>query len=154
MNSKDYMELAIKYAKKAMALDEVPVGAVLFDEKKQKLISARHNEIVSANNPLNHAEILVIQDGFRMLNSRFLKDTVIYSTLEPCIMCAAAISEARIKKIYFGAYDEKKGAIENNIRIFNNKNSNYYKPDIYGGIKEKECAALLKNFFISKRELN
>ena len=89
-----------------------------------------------------------------MLNSRFLKDTVIYSTLEPCIMCAAAISEARIKKIYFGAYDEKKRAIENNIRIFNNKNSNYYKPDIYGGIKEKECAALLKNFFISKRELN
>ena len=64
-------------------------------------------------------------------------------------MCAAAISEARIKKLYFGAYDEKKGSIENNIRIFSNKN--YFKPEIYGGIKEKECSLLLKNFFEQKR---
>ena len=66
-------------------------------------------------------------------------------------MCAAAISDARIKKIYFGAYDEKKGAIENGIRIFNNKN--YFKPEIYGGVKEKECAQILKSFFSSKRKL-
>ena len=154
MKSKDYMELALKYAKKALRLNEIPIGAVLFDEKNQKLISARHNEIVSTNNPLNHAEILVIQDGCKIMNSRYLEDTVIFSTLEPCIMCSAAISEARIKKIYFGAYDEKKGALENNIRIFNNRDLSYYKPDVYGGIKEKECSILLKNFFTSKRESN
>ena len=65
-------------------------------------------------------------------------------------MCAAAISDARIKKIYFGAYDEKKGAIENGIRIFNNKN--YFKPEIYGGVKENECSLILENFFSSKRK--
>ena len=72
-------------------------------------------------------------------------EIIIYVTLEPCAMCAAAISEARIKRIYFGAYDEKKGAIENGIRIFSNKN--YFQPEIYGGIKEKECSIILKSFF-------
>ena len=151
MYENNYMELAIEYAKKAASLNEVPVGAVLVDEKSQKILSLRHNEIVNQNNPLKHAEILVIEESCKIKKSRYLNDTVIYVTLEPCAMCAAAISEARIKKIYFGSYDEKKGAIENGIRIFSN--NSYFKPEIYGGIKEKECSLILKNFFSSKRNL-
>ena len=120
MYENNYMELAIEYAKKAASLNEVPVGAVLVDEKSQKILSLRHNEIVNQNNPLKHAEILVIEESCKIKKSRYLNDTVIYVTLEPCAMCAAAISEARIKKIYFGCYDETKGAIENGIRIFSN----------------------------------
>ena len=150
MNKNIYMELAIKQAKKASSLNEVPVGAVLVDEKNQKLLSLRHNETISQNNPLKHAEILVIEEACKLLKSRYLVNSVIYITLEPCVMCAAAISEARVKRIYFGAYDEKKGSIENGIRIFSNKN--YFKPEIYGGVKEKECAQILKSFFSSKRK--
>ena len=150
MNEDNYMELAIEYAQKAASLNEVPVGAVLVDDKNQKVISLRHNEIVNKNNCLNHAEILVIEESCKIKKSRYLGDTVIYVTLEPCSMCAAAISEARIKRIYFGAYDEKKGAIENGIRIFSNKN--YFQPEIYGGFKEKECSIILKSFFYSKRK--
>ncbi len=151
MYENNYMELAIEYAKKAASLNEVPVGAVLVDEKSQKILSLRHNEIVNQNNPLKHAEILVIEESCKIKKSRYLNDTVIYVTLEPCAMCAAAISEARIKKIYFGCYDETKGAIENGIRIFSN--NSYFKPEIYGGIKEKECSLILKKFFSSKRNL-
>ena len=149
MNENNYMELAIEHAKKAASLNEVPVGAVLVDEKNQEVISFRHNEIISQNNCLNHAEILVIGEACELRKSRYLNNTVMYVTLEPCAMCAAAISEARIKKIYFGAYDEKKGAIENGIRIFSNKT--YFQPEVYGGIKEKECSLILKSFFSSRR---
>lgn len=146
------MELAIKFAKKAELLNEIPIGAVLVDEKNQELLAARHNEINTGNNPLNHAEILVIQDGCKIKKSKYLLDTVIYTTLEPCMMCAAAISEAKINKVYFGAYDEGKGEIENNFRLFNKKK--YFKPEIYGGIKEKECSTIIKNFFIKKRKFH
>ena len=150
MNENNYMELAIECAKKAALLNEVPIGAVLVDEKNQQVLSIRHNEIVNKNNPLNHAEILVIEESCKLKKSRYLSDTIIYVTLEPCAMCAAAISEARIKKIYFGSYDEKKGSIESGIRIFTNKN--YFKPEIYGGIRESECSQILKIFFSQKRK--
>ena len=151
MNQDNYMELAIEHAKKAALLNEVPIGAALVDEKNQKVLSVRHNEIFRQNNPLNHAEILVINEACKLKKNRYLVDTAIYVTLEPCAMCAVAISNARIKKIYFGAYDEKIGAIENGARIFQNKN--YFKPEIYGGIKEKECSLMLKNFFRIKRRV-
>ena len=120
MNIDFYMNLAIKKAEEALNYDEVPVGAVLINENNNQIISSRHNEITAQNNPLKHAESLVIEDACKLKKSKFLLNTVIYVTLEPCLMCAAAISESRIKKIYFGAYDEKKGSIENGIRIFNN----------------------------------
>ena len=150
MNEYNYMELALEHAKKGAALNETPVGAVLVDELKQEVLSIRHNEVVSLNNPLNHAEILVIEETCKLKKSRYLSNTVIYVTLEPCAMCATAISEARIKRIYFGAYDEKKGAIESGIRIFDN--NNYFKPEVYGGIMENECSEMLKSFFSSRRQ--
>ena len=117
-----YMDLAIEHAKKAVSQNEVPVGAVLVDLNNHKVLSARHNETFIQNNQLKHAEILVIEEACKLKTSRYLIDTAIYVTLEPCAMCAVAISESRIKKIFFGAYDEKKGAIESGIRIFSNKN--------------------------------
>ena len=147
------MELALEHAKKAKLLGEVPVGAVIVNELNYEILSIRHNEMKNKNNPLKHAELLAIDDACKIINSRFLLNTLIYVTLEPCAMCAAAISEARIKKLYFGAYDEKKGAIENGIRIFNNNNY-YFKPEVYGGIKEIECSIILKEFFQLKRKLD
>ena len=122
MNENNYMDLAIKQAKRAATLNEVPIGAVLLDYRSKELLSARHNETVIQTNPLKHAEILVIEDACKLKKSRYLVNTIIFVTLEPCAMCAAAISEARIAKIYFGAYDEKKGAIENGPRIYNQEN--------------------------------
>ena len=152
MNENNYMDFAIEQAKMAEILDEVPVGAVLINENNGQIISASHNEVLKENNAIKHAEIVVIEKACKIRDSKYLFDTSIYITLEPCFMCAAALSEVRVKKIYFGAYDEKKGAIENGIRIFSNKN--YYKPDIYGGIKEKECSILLKDYFFLKGSLN
>ena len=129
------MQLAIEKAKKAIKVNEVPIASIIVDEIDNRILSLQHNETISSKNPLNHAEMLAIQEACQIKNSKFLSDSVIYTTLEPCMMCAAAISEARIKKIYFGAYDEKKGAIDNGIKIFNNQN--YFKPEVYGGIHEK-----------------
>ena len=140
-----YMDLAIEEAKKAFKTNEVPVGAILVDDKKNKILASFHNEIIKQNNPIKHAEILVIEEGCKMKNSRYLDHTSIYITLEPCFMCASAISEARIEKLYFGAYDEKKGAIESVMNIY--KNKNLFVPEIYGGIREIECSLLLSNFF-------
>ena len=152
MNTDFYMELAIKQAKKAKKLDEVPIGAILVDQLNDEIISARHNETNSQNNPLKHAELLVIEDAFNLNRDKYLVNSVIFSTLEPCVFCASAISKARIKKIYFGAYDNKNGAIESNLQLYNKEK--LFKPEVYGGIKEKECSELLNNFFISKRKIN
>ena len=145
MNTNYYMDLAIEQAKKGLKINEVPIGAILVDDVKNNIIAAFHNEVVKQNNPIKHAEILVIDRACKIKNSRYLDHTSIFITLEPCAMCASAISEARIEKLYFGAYDEKRGAIESTMNIFNKKN--YYIPEIYGGIKEMECSLLLKSFF-------
>ena len=145
MNTNYYMDLAIEKAKKAFQENEVPVGAVLVDDMNNEIIASFHNEMIKQNNPTKHAEMLVIEAACKLKNSRYLDHTSIYITLEPCAMCASAISEARIEKLYFGAYDEKKGAIESIMNIY--KNKNFFVPEIYGGIKEIECSLLLKNFF-------
>ena len=152
MNTNYYMDLAIKEAKKGFQINEVPVGAILVDDIKNKIIAAFHNEIIKHKNPTKHAEILAIEEGCKLRNSRYLDHTSIYITLEPCAMCAAAISEARIGKLYFGAYDEKKGAVESKMNIY--YNNNFFIPEIYGGIKELECSLLMKNFFNLIRKEN
>jgi len=145
-----WMELAIKEAKIGENNFEVPVGAVLVNLSSNELISKSSNKIIKKTNPLLHAEMEVIHEGVKFLNTRYLNNTVIYITLEPCFMCASAISEARISRIYFGAYDKKKGAIKNGVRLFDNKV--YYKPQIYGGLLEEECSKILKDFFKNIRK--
>ena len=144
------MNLAIKEAEKAYLLNEIPIGAILVDNKTHLIISSAHNEIIKQKNSIKHAEILLIERACKAINSKYLMNTSIFVTLEPCAMCAAAISEVRIDKIYFGAYDEKKGSLDSIMKIYNTKN--YFIPEIYGGINEIECSTILRKFFKKMRK--
>lgn len=138
------MLIAIEQAKIAYSKQEVPVGAVIY--KNNEIISSSHNLVITNADPTAHAEILAVKQASKALKTEFLTDCTIYITLEPCPMCAYAISLARISKIVFGAYDLKRGAISTNSNIFN-KSASFYKPEIIGGILEDECSELLKEFF-------
>ena len=151
MNIDFFMNKAIDQAKLALLCDEVPVGAVLVDNTSEKIILSSHNLVNSLSNSLAHAEMLIINEASKKKKNKFLKHTTLFITLEPCAMCAAAISEAQIDTIYFGAYDDKKGSVESVMKIYNQKH--YFIPNIYGGINEKICSTLIKNFFKSKRKL-
>ena len=143
------MERALREASAAAVRGEVPVGAVLADGTDQ-LLAAAGNRIEELQDPTAHAEILVIRYAAeRMQNSR-LVDCSLYVTLEPCAMCAHAISLARIKRLYFGASDEKGGAVENGVRLFSGPNC-HHKPEIYGGLYAFKAAVLLREFFRSRR---
>ncbi|MBU6140703.1 MAG: nucleoside deaminase [Proteobacteria bacterium] len=141
------MFAALEQAKIAISRDEVPVGAVLV--KNKKIIASNFNRNRSLSDPTAHAEILVIRESAKILGSHRLDGCDIYVTLEPCIMCAAAISLARIRRIYYSASDEKFGAVESGF--FTKTSSCYHRPEIYSGFCEKDSALLLKNFFEKKR---
>ena len=149
MNTNFFMNKAIEEAKKALLLEEVPIGAILVDNNNNKIISSAYNSVNAFSNSAMHAEMLLINEACKLRNSKYLNQTSIYVTLEPCAMCAAAISEVHIDKIYFGAYDEKKGSLETIMKLYNNKH--FFTPEIYGGIQEEQCSQLLKNFFQKKR---
>ncbi|WP_264329048.1 MULTISPECIES: nucleoside deaminase [unclassified Wolbachia] len=133
------MELAIEQAKLAQKDDEVPIGAVIVSGSN--VVSSAHN---ISNDPTAHAEMLAIKQACELLSTSTLYDSDIYVTLEPCPMCAQAISFARIKRLYFGAYNPKGGGIENGAKIFQFCS---HIPEVYGGILETECSFLLKDFF-------
>ncbi|NEV49676.1 nucleoside deaminase [Wolbachia pipientis] len=133
------MELAIGQAKLAQKDDEVPIGAVIVSGSN--VVSSAHN---ISNDPTAHAEMLAIKQACELLSTSTLYDSDIYVTLEPCPMCAQAISFARIKRLYFGAYNPKGGGIENGAKIFQFCS---HIPEVYGGILETECSFLLKDFF-------
>ena len=149
-NLTDPMEIAIKEAKKAYLLNEVPVGAVITD-KDGNVIAKAFNQVEKNQDPTAHAEILVIKAATLKIRNKYLKDYNLYVTLEPCSMCASAIQNTRIKRLYFGCNDEKSGAVNNGAKIFNQKNCNH-KPEIYDGIKESECSFLIKHFFSEIRK--
>ncbi|QKX02312.1 nucleoside deaminase [Wolbachia endosymbiont of Dirofilaria (Dirofilaria) immitis] len=133
------MELAVEQAKLAHKNDEVPIGAVIVSGSN--IVSSTHNIY---NDPTAHAEILVIRQACKLLSTPILSDVDMYVTLEPCPMCAQAISFARVRRVYFGAYNPKGGGIENGVRIFQFCS---HVPEVYGGILETECSSLLKDFF-------
>ena len=149
MNINFFMDKAIEQAHKALLVNEIPVGALLVDNNNQEIIASSHNLTNSLNNSTFHAEIMVINKACEKKKKKYANDTTLFVTLEPCAMCAAAISEVHIKRIYFGAYDEKKGSLETIMRIYNEKH--YFVPEVYGGIREVECSLLLKNFFQLQR---
>jgi tRNA(adenine34) deaminase len=149
MNINFFMDKAIKQANKALLVNEIPVGAVLVDNNDQQIIASSHNLINSFTNSTFHAELMVINKACEKKRQKYLNNTSLFVTLEPCAMCAAAISESHIKRIYFGAYDEKKGSLETIMRIYNKKH--YFVPEIYGGIREEKCSLILKNFFQLQR---
>jgi tRNA(adenine34) deaminase len=144
------MQEVINYAKKALDQDEIPIAAAIIDPKSQNIISIAHNQTIKSKDPLAHAEIIVIRDACKKLNIKRLDDYDIYVTLEPCTMCAAAISTARIKNLYFSACDEKYGSVVSNLKYFEQKNS-IHKPNYYFGFKEKVSINLLQEFFAKKR---
>ena len=144
----NHMDAAIAQAKAAALRNEVPVGAVLV--KDGEIIARAGNQVLELKDPSAHAEILVIRQAARILDSERLSGCDLYVTLEPCPMCAAAISFARIRRLYFGAEDVKSGGVENGVRFYNNETC-HHAPEIYSGIQAQVCGEMLKEFFAKKR---
>lgn len=144
----EYMQSAIEEAINARNRNEVPVGAVIV--KDEKILACEGNRTLELNDPTAHAEILAIRKAGQTLGSERLTGCDLYVTLEPCTMCAGAISFARIRRLYFGASDPKSGGVENGVQFFANPNC-HHAPECYGGIAESECSRLLKEFFAGKR---
>lgn len=143
------MVLAIAEAQAAAARGEVPVGAVIVDAGGRVLARAG-NQTLELKDPTAHAELLAIRSAAKSLGSERLNDCDLYVTLEPCAMCAAAISFARLRRIYFGAGDDKMGAVEHGPRFFSQATC-HHSPEVYGGIGESEAQSLLIDFFKSRR---
>lgn len=148
-NTKEkYMNSALRLAKKAETLDEVPVGAVIVQEGK--IIGRGYNRRQTRQNSLEHAELMAIAQACRKLSSWRLEGCDLYVTLEPCPMCAGAIIQSRIEHVYFGAFDAKGGAVGSVTNLFELTQWNHH-PAFEGGILEEECSTLLKAFFKEKR---
>lgn len=151
MYKEEFMREAIKEAKKACRRGEVPVGAVIVYDNE--IIARSGNERIRKNKTTSHCEIEVIEKANRYFNSWRLEGCDLYVTLEPCPMCAGAIMQARIKNVYFGAYDKKAGAYGSTFDLNEVKNLNYH-PDVYGGLLEEECSNILSEFFKEVRLKN
>nr|BET44740.1 MAG: tRNA adenosine(34) deaminase TadA [Candidatus Aschnera chinzeii] len=149
-NFNDYywMKKAIILAKRAQQNGEIPVGALLINDKK--IIATGWNANILLHDPSAHAEILVLRTAGRQLKNYRLLNTTIYVTLEPCIMCAGALINARINRLVYGAYNPNIGAAGSTINIFN-KYYNNHKINITGGVLAKKCSNMLNNFFKKKR---
>ena len=143
------MAMSLQVAERAAARGEVPVGAVIVQDGK--LLVRAGNRVEANKDPTAHAEMLAIRAAAEMLDAPRLPDCDLYVTLEPCAMCAAAISFARIRRLYFGAYDPKGGGVENGTRFFGQPTC-HHAPEVFGGIAETECSALLKDFFRDLRD--
>jgi tRNA(adenine34) deaminase len=144
----DPMGLALREARAAAEHGEVPVGAVIV--RDGSVLAAAGNRPRRLNDPTAHAELLAIRIACAALGDERLTGCDLYVTLEPCAMCAAAISFARIRRLYFGAPDPKGGAVENGVRFFRQPTC-HHAPEVYGGIREAEAAALLRGFFGERR---
>lgn len=145
-----FMQRAIELAAQAAAEDEVPIGAVIVNPESGEIIAEAYNQSQHISDASAHAEIEAIRKACAKLGQNRLWDMDLYVTLEPCTMCAGAISLARIKNLYFGAADAKGGAVVSGVKFFEAPTC-HHRPQVSGGILEEECAALLKNFFRQKR---
>jgi len=143
------MALALAEAEAAAARGEVPVGAVLVDAEGG-VLAAAGNRVEADHDPTAHAEMLVLRAGATRLGAKQLSECDLYVTLEPCAMCAAAIGFARLRRLYFGAYDPKGGAVEHGPRLFD-RPTTHHRPEIYGGIEERRAGQLLRWFFRERR---
>ena len=146
--NKKYMQIALEKAKEAYEIGEIPVGAVIV--KDDKIIGTGMNTREKDKNALGHAEINAINEACKNTGSWRLDGCTIYVTMEPCPMCAGAIINARIKTVVFGCYDLKMGAFDSVCNLANEKFD--FTPEIYGGIMENECGAIVKKFFEELRK--
>ena len=142
------MRAALAQARTAGAAGEVPVGAVLL--RGAEIIAAGHNCPISSHDPTAHAEMVVLRAGGQSLGSYRLTGTTLYVTLEPCVMCAAAMVHARLQRLVFGAWDARAGAAGSILNVFALPGLNH-RVDVFGGVLMEECAALLQEFFGERR---
>ena len=143
-----YMSIALEEARAADARGEVPVGCAIV--RGGAVIARAGNRTIADRDPTAHAELIAVRSASAALGSERLTDCDLYVTLEPCAMCAAAMSFARIRRLYFGAADPKGGAVEHGVRFFSAPTC-HHRPEVYGGINESESTALLKDFFQARR---
>lgn len=139
------MDLALAQARLAAERGEIPVGAILSDAQGN-IVSAQGNAVEAMTDASAHAEMLVLREAASRLKRKFFSDHTLTVTLEPCAMCAGAIAAFRVGRLVFGAYDPKSGAIEHGPRVFSHATT-HHKPEIIGGVRDSECAALLQGFF-------
>lgn len=144
-----FIKEAIKEAKKAELIDEVPIGCVIV--QGNKIVARGHNIRETKKTSLGHAEMVAIAKANKKLDKWRLEDCDIYITLEPCIMCAGAIIQSRFKHVYYGADDLKGGAFGSSIDILSAKNINHH-PEVISGVLKEECSLLISNYFKKKRE--
>ncbi len=144
------MDLALAEAEVAAARGEVPVGAVITGPDGT-IIARAGNRTLELKDPTAHAEILAIREACRIVGSERLIGCDLHVTLEPCPMCAGAISFARLRRLYYGAADEKGGGVDHGPRIFSQPTC-HHRPDVYGGISERRAATLLRDFFATRRD--
>lgn len=142
------MDLALAEARTAAAEGEVPIGCVVV--RDGAVIARAHNRTLADRDPTAHAEMLAVRAAAAALGTERLGQCDIYVTLEPCAMCAGALSFARIRRLYYGAADPKGGAVDSGVRFFSSP-SCHHRPEVYGGIGETEAAALLRHFFAVRR---
>ena len=150
MNYQSLMDQAIELAKSAALEKEVPVGSIIVDED-EKILGKGFNQREGSNNPISHAEINAINDAVKDLKNWRAEDLTIFVTLEPCVMCAGAILQARFKRIVFGAWDEKAGVVGSVWDLIRDPRSLHHV-EVIAGIKETECSELLQNFFKQFRD--
>lgn len=145
---RDFMRRALELAGEAARAGEVPVGAVLV--KDDRIVAEGANRPIADHDPSAHAEIVTLRAAGRALGSYRLADTVLYVTLEPCVMCASALVHARVRRVVFGAFDPKAGAAGSITNVFALPQLNH-RVDVFGGVMEEECGALLSAFFAERR---
>ena len=143
-----FMDAALEEARAAAAAGEVPIGCVIV--RDGTIIARAHNRTLADRDPTAHAEMLALRQAAALLGTERLADCDVYVTLEPCTMCAGALSLARIRRLYYGADDPKGGAVDNGVRFFAARTC-HHRPEVYGGLAEAEASALLKEFFKERR---
>lgn len=148
--TRSFMAAAFEEAESAFRRGEVPVGAVCVDPGSQRVIARAGNRVEETSDPTAHAEMLALRAAAETLGEKRIPDLDLYVTLEPCPMCAGAISLARVRRLVFAAYDPKSGGVEHGPRVFDHATC-HHKPDVVGGIEETRGAQLLKAFFAVRR---
>jgi tRNA(adenine34) deaminase len=148
MTAPSFMDLALKAAETARKSGEVPIGCVIVLDNE--VIATAGNRTLTDRDPTAHAEILAIREATRIVGSERLVACDLYVTLEPCTMCAGAISLARIRRLYYGAADPKGGAVESGVRFFASPTC-HHVPEVYSAVGENEAATLLRDFFKARR---
>src|SRR5258707_11201743 len=148
MTAPSFMDLALKTAENAGKSGEVPIGCVIV--RNYEVIATAGNQTLTDRDPTAHAEVLAIRQAAERIGTERLTDCDLYVTLEPCTMCAGAISFARIRRLYYAAADPKGGAVENGVKLYASPTC-HHRPEVYAGIAEREAAALLQEFFKARR---